>query len=157
TSDAMNKVGPKGRCHANPSTQYLAGIPQIADSLKRLKQDPRNILFAAIAGDPSKVAVELRLPPGDVSPIPTLAHACMTSATDGTAVDPAVRIFDMANEFPRQRVQTACSSDLVGPMTNLAREMRSMMGRDPCLTRDIKLPADCTAFDTNGGGLETTL
>lgn len=157
--DKMNTIGPKGRCHANPSTQYLASVDNLAAFFKSLKHDPRNILFGAIVGVASSLEVELRTPPGGGSAIPALAHACtwpaMMDAFD--AADPAIRITDLASRFTRNRVQSVCGLDMTGAMTGLAREMRNMMARDACLARDIKIPAECTATETHGGGLETAL
>jgi hypothetical protein len=154
----MNAIGPKSRCHANPATDYLTSVSDIAAFVKSLEHDSRNILFGAIAGFASSIDVELRVPPGGGTAIPALGHACMwDTPTDVYAADPAVRIADLASQFARNRTYSVCGGDMHTPVTELAREMRSMMGRDACLTRDIKLPADCIAIETHGGGIELAL
>ena len=77
TSDAMNTVGPKSKCHSNESSPYLTRVDDYATYFKGLKTDPHQVLFAALIGNMSPVDVELRTPPGGGIAIPAVAHSCM--------------------------------------------------------------------------------
>ena len=158
TPDEMNEVGTKDACHSNESGSYLTKVADFATFLRALKSDPRSVLFAAIAGDPAPVDIELRAPVGSTTPVTALAHSCSyTDASAGAEVaDPAVRIFDAASRFERNVRATVCMQDLSGAEVAIAREINSMMG-SPCLTRDIAMPADCTAADDAGPVTDFTI
>jgi hypothetical protein len=150
TSDEMNELGPKGRCRSNESSPYLSRVTDYATFFRGLKADPNQLLFAALIGDPSKVAVEKRTPPAGGSPLTMLAHSCSYQGTMGLEVaDPGVRIAEAARQFSRHTVESICSRDLSAPLTNIARQVRGMVG-DSCLTRAIALPADCVVRDEVG-------
>ena len=150
TSD-MNQVGPKSGCRSNETGEYLMPISSYASVFRGLKSDPRNVMMAAIVGDPSPVAVELRVAPGGGSFSSALAHACEFRGTVGTEVaDPAVRLGELTSKFSRGMVETACTPDLRGAASRIARQVRTMVG-DSCLARDIAMPADCHVFDTRSG------
>jgi hypothetical protein len=153
TSDAMNEVGPKSGCHANKTDGLLADVLDMASSIRATKLDPRQIFFGALAVPSTTVQVDLRIPPDGGAAIPMLDHACPAGES---ALDPAVRISDMATQFHRSHVVSPCSADLAEPMQELARDVRGMTG-DTCLTRDIAMPEDCEAFDTHLNGQDEQL
>jgi hypothetical protein len=126
---------------------YLTKTLEYLPVFKGLKTDPRNVMFASIAGDPSPVEVELRAPPGGGTAIPALAHVC--EATTG-GFEPAVRIPQLVGTFARGTPLSGCTA--VGPsLLTIARQIRTIAG-DPCLPRDIAMPADCKVIDTRPGG-----
>ncbi|MBV8761922.1 MAG: hypothetical protein JO257_31805 [Deltaproteobacteria bacterium] len=151
TPDEMNEPGEKEGCHSNEHSKYLTHIADHEAFLHGLKPDPRMVLFAAIAGDPGPVDIELRAPIGSTHQIPALTHSCAyTDFSNSTEVaDPAVRIAELGARFERNVHATACRQDLSGAEAQIARAIDSMMG-SPCLTHDIALPADCTASDDAG-------
>lgn len=157
TPDDMASPGVKQGCRWRDDSPYLTARSRYEAFLSTLKSDPRDILVAAIAGDPGVVEVEMRSPPGGGEPTPALAHACMYAESGGgpNAAAPAVRIHDLLSHLPRSRFESVCAADLVPAMTAVAREIRGMLG-DTCLTRDIALPADCEVVDQTLAG-ETAL
>jgi hypothetical protein len=156
TPDEMASVGEKSGCHWNEQSEYLTTRARYEAFLTTLKTDPREELFAAIAGPPTWVEVELRTAPGGGTPISALAHSCKYNGENGPQVaDPAVRIEDLARTVPRGRFESVCSLDLNAAAFGIAREIDGMLG-DTCLTRDIALPADCEVADQTATG-ETVL
>jgi hypothetical protein len=148
TPDEMNVPSAKTSCHSNETSPYLTKIADYTTYFRSLKSDPRNVMFGAIAGDPTPLAVELRAPPGGGGEEPALAHAC--SLTSGTK-DPAVRMDQLVNTFARGTQVTACRDDLAPSLLTIARQIRTIVG-DPCIPRDIAMPADCVLFDTHASG-----
>lgn len=148
TTDDMAVVGPKDRCHWREDSPYLTSRSRYETFLSALKADPRDVLFAAIAGDPAPVEVELRTPPGGGTAMPALVHTCSFIEGSGGAgaADPPVRIHDLVQHVRRGRFESVCTSDLTPAALAIAREIRGMLG-DSCLTREIALPADCEVFD----------
>lgn len=152
TPDEMNQIGEKRNCHANETVGYLTSVRDHAIALMSMKPDPRDVLFLAIAGEAATVAVEMRTQPGGGSATPALQVKCAGAATAPFgSIDPSVRLTDHAKAFPRGRVTTMCGGNVHGPLLDLAREIRGLLG-DACLTRDVSLPADCEAFDTHLDG-----
>ena len=134
TTDAMNQVGPKGKCHASTTSPYLADVQTLAEGLQGLKGDPSQVMVAAIAGNPSPFEIELRAPAGSGTPIPALAHSCQYAGNDGPAVaDPAARLADFVSQFgSRGALESVCNADLTLPLTQIGISTRQMMG-DGCL------------------------
>ena len=134
TTDAMNQVGPKGKCHASTTSPYLADVQTLAEGLQGLKGDPSQVMVAAIAGNPSPFEIELRAPAGSGTPIPALAHSCQYAGNDGPAVaDPAARLADFVSQFgSRGAFESVCNADLTLPLTQIGISTRQMMG-DGCL------------------------
>lgn len=148
TTDEMNTVGAKTGCHSNESSQYLTRVGDYTLFFKGLKSDPRTVLAAAMAGDPTPFAIELRAPPTGGTPVPALAHSCMYTDTGGgtEVADPAVRVNQLVGSLDRHQFASVCSTDLSAPMADLAHQIGSMVG-SPCLTQAIAEPATCQVFD----------
>ena len=148
TTDDMAVVGPKDRCHWREDSAYLTSRSRYETFLSAIKADPRDVLFAAIAGDLAPFEVELRTLPGGGTAIPALVHSCSFIKGGGGAgaADPPARIHDLVQHVRRGRFESVCTSDLTPATVGIAREIRGMLG-DSCLTREIALPADCVAFD----------
>ncbi len=151
TPDEMNATGEKSGCHWNEDSPYLTTRARYETFLAAIKPDPRDVMFAAIAGPPSWVEVEPRRNPGGDT-APALASSCTYNAELGPrAADPAVRIEELARAVPRGRFESVCSADLNPAAFAIAREVRGLLG-DACLTRDIALPADCEVTDQTLAG-----
>jgi hypothetical protein len=144
----MNQIGAKGSCHSNESGQYLTKIGDYVTFFSALKTDPRNVLVAAIAGDPTPFAVELRAPPGGGTPIPALTHSCQyTDVNSNLEVgDPGARLQQFINGFERGSYASICSMDLTAPMANLAGQVANMVG-NPCIASTISDVAGCKVYD----------
>lgn len=143
-----NTVGPKSGCIAATASPYIDELNPFIDAVLAAKSDERMLMTAAIIGDPSPVAVELRTPPGGGTPAPSLAHSCIVDAPTGTEVaDPAVRIAGFLDAFPdRSSLTSICSPDLTNPLQMIGASAKKLMG-DTCL--DTSRLADASA-ETEG-------
>ncbi|HEY6036869.1 MAG TPA: hypothetical protein VIV58_21470, partial [Kofleriaceae bacterium] len=157
TPDEMNQVGSKTGCHSNESGTYLTKIADHVAFLKSLKADPRQIMVAALVGDPTPVATELRAPGGSATPVPALVHSCsyLDAQSQLEVADPAVRIAELAAPFQHHVVQSVCS-DLGNGLTAIGHELATLEG-STCLTRQIAMPANCVAVDRAANGTTTQL
>lgn len=152
TPDDMNTVGTKTGCTSNEGSQYLEPVATYTSFLNGLKSNPRQLYVGAITGPASPVEVELRTPPGGGTAIPALAHSCDYNGANGPEVaDPAVRVAQLVNSLSQHSLSTICQQDLSGPLVDVARKIKLMIG-DPCL--DVELPAnpDCIVTDTTNVG-----
>ncbi|MEO8846271.1 MAG: hypothetical protein ABI591_00185 [Kofleriaceae bacterium] len=152
TTDAMNTIGTKSGCHANASSPNVAGVQPIVDFVKDLKDDPSQVMVAAIVGNPDPVAVELRAPSGSTTAIPALAHSCQYAGTDGSleVADPAVRTAQFVNAFgDRGALTSVCGADLSLPLENIGLRAKQLMG-DPCIPIALAHPASPSCVVTDG-------
>ena len=141
TSDDMATPGDKAKCHSNETSPFLAPIARYRDVLATIKPDPRDVVFAAIAGDPAPITVENRTPPGGGVMTPAVAHSCSWQIDNGTAVaDPAVRMFELARTVRRGVAESVCAADLQPVARAIGREIRKLLG-DTCL--QAPLVGDC--------------
>lgn len=157
TSDAMNEPGLKSQCHSNESSPYLTKVADHVAFLKGLKPDPRKIMVAALVGDPTPVATELRAAGGTSTMIPALAHSCSYIDTQAMTevADPAVRIAELAQPFQHHIVQSVCSNLGLG-LSTIGHELATLEG-STCLTAHIAQPANCVAVDRAANGTTTPL
>lgn len=133
TPDEMAIVGDKGKCHSNDSSPYLAPLDRYRDVLETVKADPRDVLFATIAGNPTPVTVELRTPPGGGVMTPAIQHSCQYEGANGINVaDPAVRMVDLATRVRRGSFESACKQDYKPIVRSIGRRIRTLLG-DTCL------------------------
>ena len=157
TPDQMNQVGAKGQCHSNESGTYLTKVADQVSFLKSLKSDPRRIMVAALVGDPTPVATELRSPAGGMTPVPALAHSCsyVDAQAQQEVADPAVRIAELAGPFQHHVVQSVCSN-LGDGLASIGHELATLEG-STCLTKHIATPTSCVAVDRAANGTTTPL
>lgn len=143
--DEMAMVGAKAKCHGNDDSAYVGPIDRYREVLETVKADPRDVLFATIAGDPSPIRVETRAPPGGGAMLPALARSCETLIENvGTeAADPAVRMFDLTTRVRRGLFETVCAVDYAPALHTIGREARRLLG-DTCLS--ASLADDCKVF-----------
>jgi hypothetical protein len=157
TPGEMNTVGEKYDCHSREDSAYLASVARYRDLLTTFKSDPRDVLFAAIAGPSQPLTVELRTPPGGGTAIPALAHSCHWDTGNGGAVaDPAVRMAELANLLPRGQFESVCESNYEPTARSIARHIRNLLG-DTCVPVAISDGASCIAVDQHADGSETPL
>ena len=151
TSDAMNMVGMKDRCHSNESSAYLTKVASYVTFFQGLKADPEMVMAAGLFGATTPVGVELVTPPGGGSAVPALSHSCTyTGAAGPELADPGIRLAQLLDQFTRHSATTVCQQDLSGGLVAIAQQVRSMTG-DPCLTEAIATPPDCIVRDERGG------
>jgi hypothetical protein len=150
TPDDPLTVGTKSGCAPRPAS-LVDEVAPFEDFLLQLKGgDARKLMFGAIVGDPSHVAVELRTPPGGGTGIAALEHSCSFTTSAGTAVaDPGVRFQSLVDAFPgRSVVSSVCSDDLAPSVTAIGASIRRLVG-DTCLEKPIAQPADCIVEDVS--------
>ncbi len=133
-TNAMNQIGTKGRCHPNNNSQYLAKVADYANFLKGRKSDPKKVMVAGILGTTEPFAVELRVPAGTSTAIPSLAHSCTYNGASGPEVaDPPVRLQAFLDQFPNRNTSgSICQQDLSGDLQDLAELLKTAIGY-PCI------------------------
>ncbi len=167
----VNEPGAKTNCVPKADSPFVADTQPFIDSLLALKEDPRQVMVAAIIGPSDPVVVEMRPPPSSTDPIPTLAASCTVSIapTDDTAAglstaQPAVRIAAFANAFEdRSFVSTICAADLSQGLIGVGATAKKLVG-DPCIDTSALADASpapgtqptCEVVDI-AGNIETTL
>ena len=140
----MATIGDKAKCHSNDSSPYVAPLDRYHEVLETVKPDPRDVLFATIAGDPAPITIEYRTPPGGGTMTVALAHTCTSQSTNGTeAADPAVRMADLTTRVRRGVFETVCAPDYASTLQSIGREARALLG-DTCLP--APLVGDCKVF-----------
>jgi hypothetical protein len=144
TPDEMAVATDKDRCHSNDESPYVAPLDRYRDVLTTVKSDPRDVMFATMAGDPTPVIVELRTPPGGGAMIPALHHSCDYEGRNGLNVaDPAVRMVDLASRVRRGSFETVCEPDFTPALHSLGHKVRMLLG-DTCLP--VPPADDCKVF-----------
>jgi hypothetical protein len=135
--------GPKTGCVPRAGSSLVEDVQPFDDALLAAKPDPRQVMVAAIAGDPLPFALELAAPPGGGAPQPALSHSCQFAGASGTEVaDPAVRLGAFLDAFPgRSTLTSICSADLTAPLAAIGDTAKKLVG-DPCL--DAPLLADAS-------------
>jgi hypothetical protein len=147
TPDEMNAPGEKSACHPNETSPYVLQLGSYAASIESFAGDPRNVLFAAIAGDKAPVTVEPRTQTGGGETRSEIASVCShTGENEFVSAQPGVRIGAATEAFRRHVLASSCADNYEEPMVAIARQIRSMIG-DPCLATDIHVPADCEVAD----------
>ncbi|HEY4240032.1 MAG TPA: hypothetical protein VGM88_09465 [Kofleriaceae bacterium] len=134
--DDPNTPGPKSDCAPRASSLYVEDVQPFIDSVLAQKSDERMVMAAALAGDPTPVATELRAPVSGQAAIPALAHSCSYQDAQGLVevADPAVRIQAFTDGFPgRNAFGTICQQDLSNPLQLIGESARRLQG-DPCFS-----------------------
>ncbi len=152
TTDEMNTIGAKTGCHSNERSDYMSDLGRYKTLLEGVKDDPRDVVFTAIVGDPDTIEVEVRTPPGGGAEVTALKRACMYQGAAGTEVaDPAVRLAQVATSARRGSYTSICTPNLGGVMTAIGQRIKALTGV-PCVERPIALPARCEVFDVYASG-----
>ncbi|HEX4420067.1 MAG TPA: vWA domain-containing protein [Kofleriaceae bacterium] len=137
--DAPGTPGDKHNCKPRDASAYVEPVQPFVDALLAAKPDPRQIMVAAVVGNPAPVQVELASDPPGTPPSPTLAPSCTYPAASGPATaDPAVRIAALLDGFAgRSQLTSICSPELSGPLDAIGATAKQLMG-DPCIdTRNL--------------------
>lgn len=140
--DAPRAVGDKRGCRPRDGVQLIESVDALAGAVLGGKRDPRQVMVAAIAGDPEPVRVQLEALPG--GPVAMLAPSCaFDGPTGGQHADPGVRLAGFLRAFPgRAQLTSICSADLTAPLDAIGATAKRLIG-DPCIdTREL---ADASA------------
>jgi len=137
TPDAMNQLGVKGQCGANPMSQYFDDVAPFHDFLLGLKAgDTSHVIVAGIVGA-TAVEVESRMPPSGPDVL-ALKHSCTYTGANGPEVaDPPARLKAFLDLFPgRSTSSTICQQDLSGTLDQIGQLVVSSIG-NVCLTTSV--------------------
>jgi hypothetical protein len=165
TSDTMNVVNVKDKCHPNDDSAYLTKVSDYATFLKGLKpDDPSKVIVAGIIGVPVPgmslhVETELRAPPGSTTKIPALTHSCNYNGATGLEVaDPPIRLKFFLDQFPnRSTSATICQQDLSGGLTQIGDLLKTVIG-DPCIEgKLVGPPYECSVSSVTDPGKATQI
>jgi hypothetical protein len=135
TTDDMNTIGPKGKCHPNDNSPYLTKVSDYVRFVQGLKTDPNNVIVAGILGTTDPFEIELRAPPPTSTVIPALAHSCTYVGGDGIEVaDPAIRLRSFLEQFQYQNAfSTICDRDLSSGLDQIGLLLKTVLVGDPCI------------------------
>lgn len=136
--DDPRAPGDKHHCRPRAGSAPVESIDRFVASVLAVKPDPREVMVAAIVGDPAPVRVELEAPPGTLSPVATLAPSCLFNGPDGPeSTGPGVRLAAFLHGFPgRSQLTSICGNDLSGPLDAIGATAKQMIG-DPCLDTTV--------------------
>lgn len=142
--DAPRTPGDKQRCVPRDGSRLVESVAPFVDALLAVKPDPRQVMVAAIAGDPQPVAVALTVPTTGGPPTPALAPSCQFAGPGGAErADPAVRLAAFVAAFPgRAQLTSICSGDLTASLDAIGTSAKRLVG-DPCI--DTSALADTSA------------
>ena len=95
----VNATRAYSSCQPSDGAGLLLSVSDTAARIKALKNDPGQVLVAAITGPPSPYTVQWKEPSisDEAGPWPLIAHSC--TAADGSFADPAIRTTAFVNEF----------------------------------------------------------
>jgi hypothetical protein len=118
-------------CASDDTEGFLLSTADTANRLKSLKNDPAQVLVAAITGPAAPYTVTWKAPSsadtscntnGKSCPWPVIAHSC--TAANGTFADPGVRTADFVNQFGSNgSVSSICDADFGPTMERLAAQL----------------------------------
>ena len=156
TPDEMNTPGEKARCTSNESSPTSCTSPTRSRSCTVSRRSRATSLCGdrrrSHAGD-GRAAT----PVGGGPQVPALAYSCSydTGSSPETA-KPPMRIAALAVAAPR-RCRIAVPAESSPAVTAIGRSIKNLLG-EPCLVRDIAMPADCEVTDdTTGAALSYSL
>jgi hypothetical protein len=147
-------------CRSNENSPYGISVDDAAANIKALKEDPSQILVAAITGPPAPYVVDWRPPnkSGD-PPWPYIEHSCGTDG--GLFADPAVRMTQFVNDFGKNGlIESFCDNDY-GPALSLIANALITLIPPPCVVGTLWMdrggnPA-CTVTDHTPDGAGGTV
>lgn len=140
SSDQMNQVGTKSRCHPSSDATYLAKIDDFVSALRKKKSDPNKVIVAGVLGTVDRFAVELRTPLGEKIAIPALAHSCsyIDRNMQTEVADPPIRLKAFLDQFPnRSTFVPICQNDLSGGLQQIGDLLKTVIG-DPCIEGELQ-------------------
>jgi len=142
-------------CASDDSEGYLLSAADTANKIKSLKNDPGQVLVAAITGPATPYTVTWKAPSstdtscnanGTTCPWPVIAHSC--TASDGSFADPGVRIADFVSQFGANGLNLPiCATDFAPSLQRIGDLINATL-QPPCITQAIAPKAngnpDCT-------------
>ena len=112
-----------GNCVSAEGRGRLTTVADFVSFLKGLKDDPKRILVAALAGLPSPYVVEpqsFQLANGSTETQPAVRHSCTNAS--GDYADPAVRVKSWVDGFGGNGVfESICADDFKPAMVRIAQ------------------------------------
>jgi len=125
--DQPRAAGDKQRCRPRADSTLIEPIAPFVDALRAAKPDPRQVMVAAIVGDPAPVRVT-------IDPIPSLAPSCQFAGASGDELaDPAVRLAAFVAGFAgRTQLTSICNQDLGASLDAIGATAKHLVG-DPCI------------------------
>ena len=154
-NEDVDTPGVKTGCHSQVDSKYVEDVSTYIDFVAGLEPDRRQIMTAAIVGDPSKVEVEMLPLNGNMGAVPTLVHSCqyVPDAIGLAVADPAVRDAQFVTSLGGP-VESVCQKDLAPQLTEIGHAVKRLVG-DPCLTGDTS--GACTVTDEYADGQRVDL
>jgi hypothetical protein len=149
-------AGPVAGCASAEDGKFLS-VADAVSRLKKLVDDPNQVLIAGILGPPDPFSVELDAPglPEDPQRWPALTPSC-TSADGAVSARPGVRLEQWVYAFGHNGVLAPTCDDLATSLRDVATTFASVLG-PTCLTAPIARKVgphgprpDCTVIDFLG-------
>ncbi len=146
SSTDMTTPGDRTQCRPSDHARWVQSPDRYASFLRGVKADPRDVVVAAIVGNPAPVKI------GSDG---LLAPSC--TYNDGTGPQtafPAVRTANFLAQFGLYSQSSICGADLEAGMTQIGALLKKEFG-DPCFETELQdadpstpeLDADCTVTD----------
>ena len=127
------EFGERRNCRPDEESPYVQSVVRFADSLKRLKKNPAQVIVAGIYGKPNHVTA---IPDEKVTSYstPRLANVCGTGHEEGAGATPGVRMNALLAQFGGRASQSSiCDSELSWAMRNVGLVTRGAATRSHCL------------------------
>ena len=155
-------------CTSNEAEGYLLSVVDTANRIKGLKNDPGQVLVAAITGPATPYTVTWKAPStADTScmnnptmaqcPWPVIGHSC--TASDGSFADPSVRIVEFVNQFGANGLVLPICETNFGPSLDRIASLINASLQPPCITQTVAMDPATGDFDckvvshtSNGAG-----
>jgi len=137
--------GERRNCRPDDSSPYVESVTAFADSLKRVKKHPGQVIVAGIYGKPNQITA---IPDERVTShkTPRLANVCGDGGAEGSGATPAVRMNALLAEFGGRASQSSiCDEELSWAMRDVGLVTRDVAKRSHCLRGAL--------VDVDGGAL----
>jgi hypothetical protein len=148
-NESPGTLGTKTNCRPATDSVHVEAVAPFADFLAGIKSNPDRVMFGAVIGDPSAVAVENRTINGQTQV--AVAHSCTLpdAATPALVADPGIRLNAMADSFPGlSHVESICSTELGPQASRLGAKLATLVD-NTCLPVALSARADCIVEDTS--------
>jgi len=129
--------GERSNCRPDEESAYIESVHAFADYLKRVKENPAQVIVAGIYGKPNGI---VSIPDERVTQFrtPRLANVCGTGGKEGTGATPAVRMNALMAEFGGRASQSSiCETELSWAMREMGLVTRAAATRSHCLRGPI--------------------
>jgi len=127
------EFGERRNCRPDEESRYEESITEFADFLKRLKNDPAQVIVAGIYGKPNRVTA---IPDERETSFstPRLANVCGTGGAEGSGATPAIRMNALMAKFGGRASQSSiCEPELSWAMRDVGLVTRGAATRSHCL------------------------